>query len=195
MSPRTPQQLKTFRAQKKLEIISKALVLFAENGYFNTSVSDIAKTVGMSKGLLYSYFESKEVLLNEVIAYSLREGAQMYMPKEELKGLHTQDIFKKAIEGYFDLLQEKKELWRLIVSVAIHVSSIPSVYNTITLVYEELLAQMEELFVLIGHENPKNEAIKLGAVFDGIGIQYLIFGKEYPLQQIKENILNTYLKK
>lgn len=194
MSPRTPEQLEAFRVEKKREIIKTALVLFAEKGYFNTSVNDIAKKLGMSKGLLYTYFENKEVLLNEVIAYALAEAAEMYIAEDELKGLRPQDIFKKTIETYFDLLEEKKELWRLIVSLAIHVSSIPSVHKTILAVYEDLLSQMENLFVLIGHKDPRNEAIKLGAIFDGIGIQYLIFGENYPLGLIKESVLTAYLK-
>ena len=89
---------------------------------------------------------------------------------------------------------EKKELWHLLTSLALHVSSIPSVHETISSVYEELIGDLEELFVTMGYENPKNEAIKLGALMDGIGIQYLIFGEDYPLEQIKENIIAGYIK-
>ncbi len=99
-----------------------------------------------------------------------------------------------AIDGYFEMLKEKKELWRLITSLAIHVSSIPSVHETILSVYEGLIGQLEELFVMLNYENPKKEAIKLGALMDGIGIQYLIFGEDYPLEQIKENIITGYIK-
>jgi hypothetical protein len=92
------------------------------------------------------------------------------------------------------MMREKKELWRLITSLAIHVSSIPSVHETISSVYKELIGDLEGLFVIIGYESPKNEAIKLGALLDGIGIQYLIFGEDYPLEQIKEHIITGYLK-
>lgn len=194
MSPRTEQQLAELKTQRREQIIKESLYLFANKGYFNTSISDIAKKSKIAKGLLYNYFVSKEALLNEVIAFSLKEAAEMNIPEHELKGLAPDLIFKKVIEGYFEMMKEKKELWRLITSLAIHVSSIPSVHETISLVYEGLISDLEGLFVMIGYENPKNEAIKLGALMDGIGIQYLIFGDDYPLEQIKENIISSYIK-
>jgi hypothetical protein len=50
------------------------------------------------------------------------------------------------------------------------------------------------LFTLLGSENPRKEALLLGAVTDGISIQYMIFGEEYPLEELQEMIINKYLK-
>ncbi len=194
MSPRTKKQLSKLKAQRREQIIKESLQLFADKGYFNTSISDIATKLKIAKGLLYNYFSSKEALLNEVLVFSLMEAAKMNIPEDELKNLSPDLIFKKVIDGYFEMLKEKKELWRLITSLAIHVSSIPSVHETILSVYEGLIGQLEELFVMLNYENPKKEAIKLGALMDGIGIQYLIFGEDYPLEQIKENIITGYIK-
>ncbi|MBU1344296.1 MAG: TetR/AcrR family transcriptional regulator [Proteobacteria bacterium] len=41
-------------------IITKSLPLFAVKGYFNTSVNDILKVTGLTKGGLYAHFDSKE---------------------------------------------------------------------------------------------------------------------------------------
>ncbi len=194
MSPRTEEQLAKLKALRREQIIKESLQLFADKGYFNTSISDIATKLKMAKGLLYNYFNSKDELLNEVLAHSLKELAEMDIPEDVLKNSTPDLIFKKVIEGYFEMMKEKKELWRLITSLAIHVSSIPSVHQTISSVYEGLLGQLEDLFVMLNYKNPKNEAIKLGALMDGIGIQYLIFGEDYPLEQIKENIIAGYIK-
>ena len=194
MSPRTEEQLAKLKAQRREQIIKESLQLFAHKGYFNTSISDIATKLKIAKGLLYNYFSSKEELLNEVLEFSLKEAAEMNIPEHDLNNLSPDLIFKKVIDGYFEMMKEKKELWRLITSLAIHVSSIPSVHATISSVYEGLIGDLEGLFVMIGFENPKNEAIKLGALMDGIGIQYLIFGDDYPLEQIKENIISSYIK-
>ena len=49
------------------EITNAALAAFAEKGYAATRVDDVAKRAGVSKGLLYLYFKTKEELFKSVI--------------------------------------------------------------------------------------------------------------------------------
>lgn len=49
------------------EITRAALAAFAEKGYAATRVTDVAKRAGVSKGLLYLYFRTKEELFKAVI--------------------------------------------------------------------------------------------------------------------------------
>ena len=49
------------------EITEAALAAFAEKGYAATRVDDVAKRAGVSKGLLYLYFKTKEELFKAVI--------------------------------------------------------------------------------------------------------------------------------
>jgi AcrR family transcriptional regulator len=49
------------------EITSAALKAFAKNGYAATRVDDVAKRAGVSKGLLYLYFKTKEELFKSVV--------------------------------------------------------------------------------------------------------------------------------
>jgi len=59
-----------FRRRKEdrpQEITEAALAAFAENGYAATRVDDVAKRAGVSKGLLYLYFKTKEELFKAVI--------------------------------------------------------------------------------------------------------------------------------
>jgi AcrR family transcriptional regulator len=42
------------------KIVEQSLQLFSVKGYFNTSISDILQTVGLTKGGLYCHFKSKE---------------------------------------------------------------------------------------------------------------------------------------
>ena len=51
---------------KKEQILQAALTLFAENGYPETHIRDIAESCGMGKSTFYDYFKSKEDLLLEV---------------------------------------------------------------------------------------------------------------------------------
>ena len=59
-----------FRRRKEdrpQEITEAALTAFAEKGYAATRVDDVAKRAGISKGLLYLYFKTKEDLFKAVI--------------------------------------------------------------------------------------------------------------------------------
>jgi AcrR family transcriptional regulator len=49
------------------EITKAALAAFAEKGYAATRVTDVAKRAGVSKGLLYLYFRTKEELFKSVV--------------------------------------------------------------------------------------------------------------------------------
>ena len=59
-----------FRRRKEdrpQEITEAALSAFAEQGYAATKVEDVARRAGVSKGLLYLYFKTKEELFKAVV--------------------------------------------------------------------------------------------------------------------------------
>ncbi|MCW2993095.1 MAG: hypothetical protein JWQ18_590 [Conexibacter sp.] len=63
----TPNAERTGRNARNLkrtaEIVSAAIAIFSDKGYANTSMQDIAESVGMLKGSLYHFIDSKEDLL------------------------------------------------------------------------------------------------------------------------------------
>ncbi len=66
--PRSPTLSAEMRAESRGRLIDASRRLFAERGYFNTSVTDITVEAGMSPGNLYWHFSSKEDLLKAVLA-------------------------------------------------------------------------------------------------------------------------------
>lgn len=55
------------KEDRPAEITEAALAAFAEKGYAATRVEEVAKRAGVSKGLLYLYFKTKEDLFKAVI--------------------------------------------------------------------------------------------------------------------------------
>lgn len=49
--------------QRRATIIATAVVFFAERGYYQTTIEDISKKIGISKGLVYRYFKDKNDVL------------------------------------------------------------------------------------------------------------------------------------
>ena len=54
-------------AERKREILDAAMGLFAENGYEQTSMRDIARHLDISLGLCYRYYDSKQKLFQEAM--------------------------------------------------------------------------------------------------------------------------------
>lgn len=71
---------------RKWQIIQATLDLFVERGYYGTKTSQISKRADISEGLLFHYFPTKEILLEELINIGL-EGMRMPMQIEAENGL------------------------------------------------------------------------------------------------------------
>ena len=76
---------------RKRQIIQATLDMFVERGYYGTKTSQISKRAGISEGLLFHYFPTKEMLLEELINIGL-EGMRMPMQIEAENGL---DFFSR----------------------------------------------------------------------------------------------------
>lgn len=77
---------------KREAILRAAIIVFAQNGYFNSKVSDIAGKAGIADGTVYLYFKSKVEILHsifdramaEFIAEGKKELALIAEPKAKL---------------------------------------------------------------------------------------------------------------
>jgi AcrR family transcriptional regulator len=54
-------------ARRRVQLLDIALELFAEKGYHQTSMNEIAEAAGVTKPVLYQHFESKEELYLELL--------------------------------------------------------------------------------------------------------------------------------
>ena len=80
--------------QKRKRIVDKAWELIAKNGYEETKVEDITRKLGISKGSFYTYFETKDELLYEIL-----EKLKMEI-LEYLKKINVNQTPTKILEDY-----------------------------------------------------------------------------------------------
>ncbi|MGJ7912910.1 TetR/AcrR family transcriptional regulator [Neobacillus sp. LXY-1] len=74
------------------KIIEAALVLFAKNGYEGTTLTEIAKAVGIQKPSIYNHFKSKEEIFLTIYEKLLwLHIHQIEKLMEEIKGLSAKD--------------------------------------------------------------------------------------------------------
>jgi len=115
MSPRTPRQLEEIREEKRSLIMDTALLHFANNGYHATTINNIARHAGISKGLMYFYFKSKEDLLAAIIEKSVAEVYTYFDTNRD--NFLTEEEFEYFIRKAARLINEKQSFWRLFFQV------------------------------------------------------------------------------
>ena len=115
MSPRTQQQFKEMREEKMTLIMDVALEHFANEGFYKTTINHIAKHAGISKGLMYNYFENKEALLKAIIHRSVNE-IYKYLDIDR-DGYLSEDEFEFFVRKINVLIKEKRYFWRLLMQL------------------------------------------------------------------------------
>jgi TetR/AcrR family transcriptional regulator, cholesterol catabolism regulator len=90
---------------RRRELTQQAARLFAEKGYYGTSIGDIAEALGVQKGSVYAHIESKQDLLYE----TLRDGADAFhgaldaVPEE----LPATEKIRLALRGHLRIVSEQ----------------------------------------------------------------------------------------
>lgn len=77
---------------KKEQILDKALHLFLEKGFDKTSISDILDSLNIARGTLYYHFESKEAIMDAIIA---RQAQKVIQKVEKIVDDHSLPVYDK----------------------------------------------------------------------------------------------------
>ena len=97
-----PKVVPQYKDEARTRIVEAALRTFTEKGYHQTTMDDIAKRLGVSKGALYLYFPSKEELF---------KGCYETAPQAFSEILHS--TFKdfrtpmQNMQDFFDKMQDR----------------------------------------------------------------------------------------
>ncbi|MBR3057577.1 MAG: TetR/AcrR family transcriptional regulator [Clostridiales bacterium] len=85
--PKSREQCEKIREESKKKILDHSIMYFAKNGLEGTKIGDLAKTIGIAQGSIYSYFDSKEELFSEV-----QKAAMNNIGTEELEKINSGDL-------------------------------------------------------------------------------------------------------
>jgi len=99
-----PKVVPEYKDLAKKRIIDAAYKIFYKKGYNSSTMNDIAEEVGVSKGSLYSYFKSKEELLqttNQLSADSFNDYFYSENSLEPLEEIYS-DMLKSIGSLHLD---------------------------------------------------------------------------------------------
>ena len=91
----TIHSVATLVADKRAAILEAATAVFAERGFFNAQVADIARGAGIAAGTVYLYFRSKDEILTSIFDRTMKDAiaegraaiAEVADPVERLRAI------------------------------------------------------------------------------------------------------------
>jgi TetR/AcrR family transcriptional regulator, cholesterol catabolism regulator len=102
---------------RRLQLIDTALPVFAAQGFDGTTVKELAEAAGVTQGLLYHYFPSKEALLQAALErhYFLPQLRRIAAPDRDRPAA---EVLLELARGFAHMLDEHRPLVQLMVREA-----------------------------------------------------------------------------
>ncbi len=101
------------RARRRNEIIRIAAQLFSEKSYHDVTIDDVAAKVGIAKGTIYLYFESKEKLYLEILEKGF-EAIESLIEKEIAKSDPAPQKLNKVLKLIFRFYRQNLDVLRIL---------------------------------------------------------------------------------
>ena len=193
MSPRSSQQLARMREETREKILGTALQLFARRGFHGASIGEIARQAGLSKGLAYHYFESKQAILEAIIEEGFAEIERMMTVALDVEDPHQKLVV--LLERTFAVTEQDSEFWRVFTGLILQPDIWEGFQQRFMKFFEGVIGSFVDLFASLGFEDPRAEALLFAATLDGIMLHFILDQPEYPLEQVKNGLIRRYPKR
>lgn len=188
--PRTEEQYEKIREERKEVIMQTALRLFSEHGFNDTSISKIAQEAKISKGLIYNYFESKEDLIKQIVIHGFETLVLVFDPNKD--GFLTDEEFVFFIDKVFEIMQNNREYWKLYFATLVQPDVLKLVEDNLNEVIEPFMKTLVDYYQRKKVKNPFAMSLLLGAMLDGVSMNYIANPDAFPVEDIKEIIIEKF---
>jgi AcrR family transcriptional regulator len=107
------------KEQRRDEILAAAKAVFAERGFHDTTVADVARAAGISYGSVYWYFDSKDALFHALMDHqeqALRRHIAATAAPAAADGPtpDTEDVFRRSVQATFEFFEADRDVVRLL---------------------------------------------------------------------------------
>jgi AcrR family transcriptional regulator len=193
--PRSTEQLEQLRKEKKNLIMDVALELFAGKGFHVTSISEISQKARISKGLIYTYFTSKQEMLKEITDTAIGKIYENFDLDKD--GILTKEEFIFFIHESFRVVKENLAFWQLYTALMLQPGVIDSFGND----YKEfggkarpLVRQLLDFLKLNGSKDPQGDLMVISSMIKGAFIYAITTPEFFPLDVLEEKIIHACLR-
>ncbi|MFB6819005.1 ScbR family autoregulator-binding transcription factor [Streptomyces sp. NPDC056347] len=124
-------------------ILDGAAIAFDAMGFGSTSLTDIAKHSGVTKGAMYFHFQSKEALAKELMTMTTQFEATPYVARYDVPGVQTAiDLTHEMAYGLRTSARVRAGV-RLVIELGSFTEPDPTLYNRWVESVRDMLAQAQ----------------------------------------------------
>jgi AcrR family transcriptional regulator len=190
--PRNKEKNDAITRERREEILRTAIRKFSQKGYQGTNISDIAKELGVSQGIIFWYFSTKEQLFKTAFMEEFKAVKLTAAVILQDTGLTPEDRLKKLISEMITFYHDRKEGCMLVLQLISNKEMQQILSIDIINMYSELYNELDRLFKEAGAANPELKARNFVALLDGFMIQ-IILGLDIGNPSVLvEDILHRY---
>ena len=114
MDPRSKRKQREYEARRQ-DILSAAECLFSKNGFFKTSMAEIATASQFAMGTVYRFFKSKEEIYISIVEAKV-EGLAELLHQELTRATTATDKIQAFIRVKLDYADRNRDFFRIYVS-------------------------------------------------------------------------------
>jgi AcrR family transcriptional regulator len=184
--PRSKEQYEKIRKQKKQLIMDSALELFAENGFHATSMSQVAKKAGVSKGLAYNYFESKQEILDGIIATGFDSIYSHFDLNHD--GILNRDEFEHFIRNSFKAISENRKFWKLYSTIIMQADLAESMMEKYGDRSQTIMQILNQFIASMGRKDPEGDMMVISSLIKGALMIVMSAPDFFPLKQLEDKV-------
>ncbi|MDZ7316489.1 MAG: TetR/AcrR family transcriptional regulator [candidate division KSB1 bacterium] len=191
--------VKSQKEKKRRKILKAAIKLFAEKGFHQTTIDDIADAAGIGKGTVYEYFNSKIDFVNEIYKIYCTPSQKMQMrlktndvsPLEKIQTLLPMLLYD--MNTNMNLNRIVLQLWLENGAAAKEAGmDMAKLYRDARLQSESLLKAAIDAGQ-IRKDIPEFTSMIILAILEGLSLQLLAEPDSYDLDKLSDSILDFIL--
>lgn len=191
--PRAAARNRRLREESRARILEGSVSTFAEKGFHTASMDDVAASAGVSKGLAYFYFRSKDELLaqalKERVAHLFDVGAALdpaAPPRTRLKAL---------VEALVANVRKEPDAFRLYLSLSLEKRLSKTAARSLRRAgapLEAYLAAVRAIFADLGSPDPDLDALLFRSALLGVFLRWVRAIETVPVERLSARLVALF---
>ena len=189
--------------ERKNQIVKATVDCISRYGYNNFSMQDVARSAGVSKGIIHYYFLNKDDLMMSVLEHVADDIGSLLCSgmSEAVDPIKKLDLF---IGTCLNIVRKTKEYYQVNMDFWTQINQKEEVRQTVAKHYRNFRETCAKVLIegiekgVFRDVNPNEYSSLIIALVDGISMQWLFdetaFNYEEVIKQVKKVILANLLK-
>lgn len=178
--------------KSKDKILQEAVKLFSKKGYADAGTDEIILNSGISKGLLFYHFGTKEGLLDAVIekAWQIIQESCKFETFEKNAGRELRQLIKNMTHS----LKVDFDYWKVYASILINDELSKKLEPNLPDPSDAYRKQTIDLFNKMGKNNPLRWAMFFDIQFKGVYFGYISDPESFQLENARQVMIDMFTR-